>query len=386
MGKRQYGSGSLVEKPPGSGQWTLRLTVGTDLVTGKRRRKDFRFTAKGAKAAEREADKIRVSVWEEKPTGTSATLEVLLKEWLRHIEARGRAATTIRENRRTAKTLIIPALGDTRIGDLAVRQIDAFYTDLLTRDRPLAASSVRRVHAVLRAALNQGVKWGWISQNPANLATLPTVEQARIVLPSPEDVRALAEAMREKGEVYGMATVLAIVTGARRGELCALRWCDLEDDMLLISRSIYKAGDEFGVKATKSGRERVVVLQPAMLKRLERWRRERDHVADAAGVVIYDDSFILSSWPDHSQPMNPDTITGTFRRCAVALGIPEIHLHSLRHHAATEMLAAGVSPRDAADVLGHASPSMTLNVYSHATVERQRAASRVLGRALDNSE
>jgi integrase len=62
--------------------------------------------------------------------------------------------------------------------------------------------------------------------------------------------------------------------------------------------------------------------------------------------------------------------------------MPYVHLHSIRHFAATEMLAAGVDPRNAAEILGHASPALTLGLYGHATADRQRAASEVLARTL----
>jgi integrase len=74
------------------------------------------------------------------------------------------------------------------------------------------------------------------------------------------------------------------------------------------------------------------------------------------------------------------------RKVADQLGMKSIHLHSLRHFAATELLAAGISARDTAEMLGHADPSLTLKVYAHATTERQRAAAGVLARIVESPD
>ena len=104
--------------------------------------------------------------------------------------------------------------------------------------------------------------------------------------------------------------------------------------------------------------------------------------AEAAEVEFVDDAFMVSTFPDGSRPVNPDTLTSVVRSLCVELKMPHIHLHSLRHFAATEMLAAGIDPRNAAEVLGHANPSLTLSLYGHATNDRQRQAAEVLGRTL----
>jgi integrase len=103
------------------------------------------------------------------------------------------------------------------------------------------------------------------------------------------------------------------------------------------------------------------------------------------GCELDDECFILSWWPDGTRPLNPDSLSSAFTRTAKELDLGHVHLHSLRHFAATEMLAAGVSPKDTAHVLGHANPTMTLQrLPAHSTVDRQRAAfgghrSRALG-------
>jgi integrase len=81
--------------------------------------------------------------------------------------------------------------------------------------------------------------------------------------------------------------------------------------------------------------------------------------------------------------MDVRSIGARVRNVADSIGMKEIHLHSLRHFAATELLAAGISARDTADMLGHADPSLTLRVYSHATLDRQRAAAVALAAVVE---
>ena len=179
-----------------------------------------------------------------------------------------------------------------------------------------------------------------------------------------------------------MLLSLAVLTGARRGELCALRWTDIEGERIRIRRSLYRAGTDRGEKSTKGGRERWVVVAPAGRTLLEAWRARCGEVATAADVTLVRDPFVVSPFPDGSRPVNPETFSSVVHKLCAELDMPHVHLHSLRHFAATEMLAAGIDPRNAAEILGHANPTLTLSLYGHATADRQRMAAEVLARTL----
>ena len=114
---------------------------------------------------------------------------------------------------------------------------------------------------------------------------------------------------------------------------------------------------------------------------LERWRAHRQAIADRFGIELLDDAFVLSKMPDQSVPLNPDTLTSTFSKARDTAGMPGVHLHTLRHYVGTE-ISAEVSPADAAKVLGHANSRMILEVYGHATEDRQLRAAEVMGAAM----
>ncbi len=115
-----------------------------------------------------------------------------------------------------------------QVSQLDAATLDTFYARLRRHGgkdgRPLAASSVRQIHAILSGALTRAVVWGWISHNPARLASPPSREQADTQPPAVEDAARLLRTAAAEDPELGMFLRLAIMLGARRGELCALRW------------------------------------------------------------------------------------------------------------------------------------------------------------------
>ena len=367
------------------GKYRLRVFVGTDPVTGSPRQITRTVQAKTQRQAQHILDALRDDVATAEPTGNTATVRSLIEEWLEHSKARGRAPKTLHEARRSAETVIFPALGDVPVVDLTPRHLDELYRRLATgegRSRPLKPASIRRHHAVLSASLGQAVRWGWLDRNPAERSQPPELGQASLRVPTSDDVRALLARAQADSDRWGVLVALALLTGARRGELCGRRWSDIDGDVIRIRRSVYRAGKDRGEKGTKGGRERQILVGAPGVELLRQWRiRCQDRAADA-GVQLAADGFVVSPFPDGSRPVNPDSFSSAVHRLCGDLEKPHVHLHSLRRFAATEMLSAGIDARNAAEVLGHANPSLTLTVYAHATADRQRHAADGLGRML----
>jgi integrase len=116
---------------------------------------------------------------------------------------------------------------------------------------------------------------------------------------------------------------------------------------------------------------------------LARYRSERSVVLDRLGGSLSDTSFVFSHTPDGSEPWKPNYVTLAFTRIATRVGLGSLHLHSLRHFAATTMLVNGVDVRTAAGRLGHAQTSMTLDTYAHFVQSADTRAAATLGDALD---
>lgn len=305
------------------------------------------------------------------------TFAELFEEFLSFSKVRGRSPTTLHGYAAAINGFWLPRIGGMEIGQLEPHALDKIYAELLTREKPAAPSTVRRYHAILSAALNQAVKWQWLSSNPARLATLPSAGHREPDAPTPEQVRALIAACTSASELLGMFVLVAAVTGCRRGELAALQWRDYADGSLRIRGSAFRLGRLRGVKQTKTGRDRRVAVDDDLDKILRRWRARCDQIADGAGVSIDADGLIFSPDPGGRAPININTASTGFRRVATSLGLPTVHLHSLRHFAATQLISSGVDARTAASRLGHANPSMTLRVYAHSTSQSEHLAAEI---------
>lgn len=179
---------------------------------------------------------------------------------------------------------------------------------------------------MLRRALEQARKWGWIERNPAALASPPSVHNKRTVVPSPTDWQRLVEACGDDHDFVTMLR-LAAATGARRGELCALRWADidLETGLVWVRRSILVGQDlELVEKATKTHAERRFTLDAGTISELRAHRDRISKRALACDATIDANRFMFSRQPDCGRPWRPDYVTATFtrlRRLADAPGV-----------------------------------------------------------------
>lgn len=392
-----------------SGGLRVRVYAGVDPLTGKRNYLTETVTA-GPTAA-REAEKARVrllnKVDERRAPSTRATLNQLLDKWLEVAELE--TSTRVGYLRKIERH-VRPVLGDLRVARLDAATLESYYATLRRcRDRcdgrtraehhtrarhtcderctphicrGLAPATVRQIHSIVRAALERAVRWGWIGTNPAAVAVAPALPRPNPSPPSGEQAaRILTEAWKDPR--WGLFIWLAVVTGARRGELCALRWRDLEagNGVLVIRGSLGQNAGEVYEKSTKTHQQRRIALDATTLALLDAWRREAEADAAAVDVELAEDCWVFSPQPDAATPMSPNGATQRYSRMCERIGI-RTHLHALRHYSATELIAAGVDVRTVAGRLGHSGGgTTTLRVYSAWRSEAdQRAARDVVGR------
>jgi integrase len=359
--------------------WELRAFAGRDPVSGRKiyRTRTYRG---GRREAEDALSRLVQEVSGGGRAARDATVCVLVREWLELAKA-DLSPSTVRgyESFKRFKRYIQPTIGDVPLERLRVAQLDRLYAQLRTDSgptgRPLATATIRQVHAVLRRSLQQAVKWGWISSNPAALASPPRVWNRPIEAPEPGVVSRLIEAAGDDNPGLAAFLQLAATTGARRGELCGLHWdaVDLEQGTVTIARSIVEDSEGHHVeKDTKTHSVRRVALDPTSVAAL---RAHLDRCRDrsgACGVSLPDDAYVFSKTPDSSTAWPPNDITHQFIQLRNRLGFRTIRLHDLRHFAATRLLAAGIPVRTVSGRLGHANAATTLGVYAHFLAESGR--------------
>ncbi|MGH3615154.1 MAG: tyrosine-type recombinase/integrase [Pseudonocardia sp.] len=406
-GPRQRKRGSVRELPSGALQ--VRVTAGKDPITG-RRHELVEVIPPGPKAAEAaEAARTRLlhQVDERRHPRTNATVNQLLD---RHFEHATLAPATLDTYRGYADNHVRPLIGREPVGSLDASVFDAFYTELrrcrhhcdrrprvdhrtpLQHEcdercrphvcRPLGDSTIRQIHFIMSGALRRAVRLRWIGTSPIDQAEPPPAPK-----PDPRPPTA-AEAARVLHEAWADAEWalllwLAMVTGARRGELCALRWhdVDLAAGVLWVRRSIWQRGKRTGEKDTKDHQKRRIALDVDTLALLVEHRERCEERITVAGVELRNDAFLFSSTPDGRRYLLPDSVSQRYGDLVRRLGI-HTSIHKLRHYSATELISAGVNPRTVAGRLGHGGAGTTTLRYYTAWVSEadQRAATTLSGR------
>ncbi len=395
-----------------SGALRVRVYAGIDPVT--KARHYLRETVppgRGAKAkAEKTLTRLLNQVDERRHPRTNATVGQLMDRWLEVVEL---ADTTRRGYENNIRKHIRPLLGSVSVAKLDPEVLDSFYAELRrcrehcdrrryierhrakgTHDcaaagckshmcRSLAPSTIRQIHWILSGALSRAVRWRWIAVNPADQAEPPGMPTPNPQPPSAVDAARLVTQAWHDGPEWGVFVWMAMTTGARRGEICALRWrhIDLEHAIVTIEASVVQLGSKWSEKRTKTHQMRRVTLSDEDLDVIREHRVRCQGEAAALGVELSPEAYVFTSALDPSVPYMPDTATQRFTRLARRLDI-DAHLHSLRHYSATELIAAGVDVRTVAGRLGHAGGgATTLRVYAAWRSESdQRAAGMLAGR------
>jgi integrase len=364
-----------------NGVWELRLCLGKDPVTGRYRRVSQTFHGGAAEANA----KLRELIDQQGPSrnhAVGATFGQLLDEWLEECERLDLSPTTLRTYRAQIKRTIGPRLGRVQVNRLTAKHLDELYGAMKTTGN--SPKTIRNHHAIISAALHQGVRWGWVPRNIAEMAKPPRVSQRRADAPSVDVVRQVIEAAEARDPRLAPLLMLAALTGMRRGELCALRWTDvdLSKGTIEVERSLVVVPGGLAEKGTKTDRGRRVALDEVGVTLLTAHRARVLSWASDAGAELAASAFVFSPFVEAMTPFRPDNVTSFFIRVRDAVGAPSVRLHDLRHFTATQLIGAGVDVRTVAGRLGHSDPSMTLRVYSHLIEERDRAAAAVMGNVL----
>jgi integrase len=318
-----------------------------------------------------------------RPTRGS-TVEALLAEWLGFRVQGGLASMTAETYEGLIDHHINPAVGKKELQRLTARDLDRLYSKML-RDG-LAPATVRKAHNVVRGALTQARKWQMVTSVVALDATPPSVPAAPVTSPGIADIQKLLQLTRDDHPVLGTVFALAVATGARRGELVALQWrdVDLERGSIAISRGIVVSKSRIEVKSTKTDRVRVVALNGGTVDLLRRHRTYCESGAGSVAAVPEPTAWVFSPRPGNSEPYRPGTLTHWFGGLLDAHGFTGFSWKdATRHFAATQLVGAGVDVRTVAGRLGHSNANVTLMTYSHWLPERDREAAETLGRLIE---
>ena len=267
--------------------------------------------------------------------------EFLLEEWLPVIESTIRS-TTYSSYPTHVKKHILPTLGLVKLQKVTPVMINSLYAQLLKDGKVcgsggLSANSVRRVHATLHRALNDAVRWDRLLRNPCDAADPPRLggtKEEKTQAWTNLELRKFLEAVKND-RLYPLWLTLAM-TGLRRGEALALRWTDvdLERARLSVRRSLVPINGTVEVHEPKTSRgRRLVALDPFTVSVLRAWSRRQKEERLEWGPD-WTDSGLVFTRPD-GKLIHPERVSKAFRAAVKKTGLPQIHLHDLRHTHAT---------------------------------------------------
>jgi integrase len=294
------------------------------------------------------------------PTAATPTVGAYLDEWVagrRKIRETTRAA-----HRGCINVYLRPHLGDIPLDALRKAHIDRMVNWIIASGR-LSPASLYQVVAVLRAALNTAIKEQLISFNPVVQVELPEIPQTERPVWTPAQALQFLEYACE--DRYVAAYRIVLLGGLRRGEVCALRWSDINWDTgkIRVERGLVYLAGELTEQPTKTGRTRVVALDAETVEALRQHRKAQAADRLAAANAWHDGDYIFAR--ADGSPVQPKTLSYRFQVLAREAGLPEIRLHDGRHMSATWGLIAGENILVTSKRLGHARPQITQQLYQH---------------------
>ena len=375
MAKRGNGEGSIFKRA--NGRWYSALTYRDDFGEVRRREVSGRTQAE-VRAKLRE---LRERVEAGAPVkDASITMAAWLEDWTtKALPASDRKQATIDLYATIARSHLVPKLGSLPLDRLRPSDVEALV--LAKRRAGLSASSVRTIYAVLRAALDVAVRDGLIQRNPAALVKRPAVERKDAGYLSAQQAEALLEAVR--GDRLEALYRAMLATGLRRGEALALHWSDVDLHAAVLrgrwTLSRTSQGLQLDQPKTDKSR-RTVPLPRSAIEALRVHRiRQLEEQRTAAGA-----------WQEHGlvftteigTPLEPRNVLRRFELLAERAGLRDVTLHTLRHSAASFLLAAGTHTKVVQEHLGHSSYAITADIYSHVGPAQQREAADRLDQAL----
>lgn len=372
--------------------WQILFDAGPDPLTGKRRQRsrtihgthDQAIELADRIAAEIEAglhvDDASLTVGDlidtflaAKATQVAPSTLTTYRHWLAHLEPISRR----------------------KVSAISGGTLTLLYARLLETHSPAVVAST---HKVARIMFRAAVKWGYMSADPTARAEVPRYRTPQVEAWSADDLNRFLSLT--DGHPLHPAFVLLAMTGMRRGEVCGLRWSDVDlsaGTLTVRNTRTTTGGVHEGPPKTASSR-RTISLDEWTVEYLRALRASRPTGLISADTFVKHDGRLPKETPvlpgaaasgvawthvittSTGEPYNPTTVTQTFGRLVKRHGLPPLRLHGLRHTWATLALEAGVHVRVVADRLGHATPAITLSIYSHSTPKLDREAAEAVSR------
>ena len=372
--RRPQGDGTIRKRS--DGRWEARIIIGHKNDGSPMYKSAFAKTQKSAlKQLHQLLDLYRdVDLTEE----CRMTLGEWMDKWLDEYMIFTIKENTIKGYRSQIDHQIKPFIGHKQLASLTTADIQKFYNKIKKEGRVhphpihghvLSDSMVRKIHMMLHEAMEVAVRERYIVRNPTDNTTIPkkTITEKQVLDDS--QLNRFLEAIQ--GEPYWHDFFyVEVMTGLRRGEICGIKWRDIDfnEGTLCIKRSVStKEGGGVSIGETKTDAGvRTIIMPPSVATLL--WKKRSDAINE----------WVFPHYTNPSDPLHPSSAYKKLKTLLKRLELPLLRFHDLRHTFATQATDGGVDPKTLAGILGHTDASFTLDTYTHVTSDMQRGASAIV--------
>ena len=372
--RRPQGDGTIRKRS--DGRWEARIIIGHKNDGSPMYKSAFAKTQKSAlKQLHQLLDLYRdVDLTEE----CRMTLGEWMDKWMDEYMIFTIKENTIKGYRSQIDHQIKPFIGHKQLASLTTADIQKFYNKIKKEGRVhphpihghvLSDSMVRKIHMMLHEAMEVAVRERYIVRNPTDNTTRPKKTTTEKQVLDDSQLNRFLEAIQ--GEPYWHDFFyVEVMTGLRRGEICGIKWSDIDfnEGTLCIKRSVStKEGGGVSVGETKTDAGvRTIIMPPSVATLL--WKKRSDAINE----------WVFPHYTNPADPLHPSSAYKKLKTLLKRLELPLLRFHDLRHTFATQATDGGVDPKTLAGILGHTDASFTLDTYTHVTSDMQRGASAIV--------